>query len=111
MRARHVSLLMLVVAFLSASAGAWAQGYGIYEQSACAMGRGGAGVAAPCPDGSAIYFNPAGIVQTPGQVFRIGASVIGPRGDFTVATPGQVSNLKARYFPVPNIFYKDTFAG
>src|SRR5881396_1187899 len=32
-----------------------AQGFGIYEQGTCAMGRAGTGVAAPCADGSAMY--------------------------------------------------------
>src|SRR3954469_7071016 len=46
---------------LAVSAQAAGQGYGVYEQSACAMARAGAAVAAPCDDGSAIFFNPAAI--------------------------------------------------
>src|SRR5205823_14932527 len=38
-----------------------AQGFGIYEQGTCAMGRAGAWVAAPCSDGSAMFFNSAGL--------------------------------------------------
>src|SRR5437879_1201387 len=52
-----VFALMLV----AGSAPASAQGFSVYEQGACAMGRAGAGVAAPCEDGSAIFFNPAGL--------------------------------------------------
>ena len=45
---------------------AHAQGFGIYEQGACVMSRGGAGVAEPCDDGSAIYVNPAGLATGKG---------------------------------------------
>ena len=45
----------------SAPAGLAAQGYGIYEHGTCMMGRAGTGTATPCADGSAIFFNPAGI--------------------------------------------------
>ena len=43
-----------------------AQGFGIYEQGTCAMGRAGTGVAAPCSDGSAMFFNPAGLAGLTG---------------------------------------------
>jgi long-chain fatty acid transport protein len=42
-----------------------AQGFGINEQGACAMARGGAGVADSCRDGSATYLNPAGLADVP----------------------------------------------
>jgi long-chain fatty acid transport protein len=109
---RRTVACVIVGAFLlvGAAVNAAAQGYGVYEQSACVMGRGGATVASPCPDGSSIYFNPAGIVLTPGQIVSVGATVIGPRGNFTDATTQQVSNLNTRYYPVPNIYYKSNFA-
>ena len=53
-----VRALCLVLAMSERAA---AQGYGLYEQGACAMARAGAAVAAPCEDGSAIFFNPAAI--------------------------------------------------
>src|SRR5437867_4508741 len=43
-----------------------AQGFGIYEQGTCSMGRAGTGVAAPCADGSAMFFNPAGLAGVKG---------------------------------------------
>src|SRR5438094_8358789 len=43
-----------------------AQGFGIYELGACGMARAGTGVAAPCADGSAIFFNPAGLAGLKG---------------------------------------------
>src|SRR2546422_8554869 len=49
-----------------------AQGFGIYEQGTCSMGRAGTGVAAPCADGSAIFFNPAGLAGLKGGHATIG---------------------------------------
>ncbi len=111
MRTRHLRFLILSAALFVVARDAHAQGYGVYEQSACMMGRGGAGVASPCDDGSAVYYNPAGIVLTPGQVVSVGATIIGPRGHFTDQTTGLVSTLNTRYYPVPDVFYKDTFGG
>lgn len=45
-----------------------AQGSGVDQQSACMAGRVGAGVAMPCDDGSAVYFSPAGLANTPSVV-------------------------------------------
>jgi long-chain fatty acid transport protein len=60
-----------------------AQGYGVYEQGACAMARAGAAVASPCADGSAIFFNPAAIATgRDGSTLSAGGTLIGPRGDF-----------------------------
>src|SRR5947208_6683938 len=53
-----------------------AQGFGIYEQGTCAMGRAGTGVAAPCPDGSALFFNPAGLAGLKGGHATIGVTLI-----------------------------------
>lgn len=108
---RRIHLCLVLLALLLLPTRTWAQGFGIYEQSACVIGRGGATVASPCPDASSIYFNPAGIVLTPGQVVSVGATVINPRGHFTNSTTGTVSDLNVRYYPVPNVYYKGTFAG
>ena len=109
---RRSAVLVIVPAFalLGVAATADAQGFGVWEQSACAIGRGGATVASPCPDASSIYFNPAGIVLIPGQIASAGASVIAPRGHFTDGASGQVSDLLIKYYPVPNIYYKRNFA-
>ena len=60
-----------------------AQGYGVYEQGSCAMGRAGTGVSLPCDDGSSIFFNPAGIAFSTGQHVSVGTTLIAPRGGFT----------------------------
>ena len=101
---RWIAIAAMVVIVGSARS-ALAQGYGLNEQGACAMGRGGAGVASPCPDGSSIFFNPAGIAFIPGQTIGIGGSLVAPRGDFTNDTTGQVSALNSKSYPLPNIYY------
>jgi len=80
-----------------------AQGFGVYEQGACVMGRGGTGVAKPCADGSSIFFNPANIAETP-DVVSVGGTLIAPRGSFTNDLTGLQSKLDDKYRPVPNFY-------
>ena len=101
---RHVLFLPLLLALCGLPVVARAQGYGFYEQSACAMGRAGAGVAAPCNDGSAIFYNPAALTLTPTTVLGTAANVVAPRGTFTNDVTSEVSSLKKRNFLVPAIF-------
>ncbi len=81
-----------------------AQGFGVYEQGACVMGRAGTGVAKPCNDGSSIYFNPANIADTP-DVLSLGGTLIAPRGTFTNDLTGLQSKLNDNYRPVPNLYF------
>jgi long-chain fatty acid transport protein len=104
---RHMALFVLIASVLAANA--WGQGFGLYEQSACAMARGGAGVAAPCPDGSSVFFNPAGLSFDNAQ-FSLGGVLIGPRGTFTDSTTSQVSRLRDRWYPAPNVYYSRPMA-
>ena len=92
-------------AVLAVPAPASAQGYGLYEQGACMMGRAGAGVAAPCADASAIYFNPAALAELDTTVVSGGVVGVGPRGQFTNDRTGTVSKLNDRTFPVPSAYY------
>lgn len=80
-----------------------AQAFGIYEQSACVMGRAGTGVASPCADGSSIYFNPANIAGG-GNVLGFGGTLIAPRGGFTNSTTGVTSSMKSKFYPVPDAY-------
>jgi long-chain fatty acid transport protein len=91
---------------LGASVRAAAQGYGVYEQSACAMARAGAAVAAPCDDGSAIFYNPAAIAMLrDGSRLSGGATLIGPRGDFA-GFDGRVNGtMKDNWVPAPTAYY------
>jgi len=101
---RQPLIAVFVVAFCGSSASVWAQGYGLYEQGTCAMGRTGAGVASPCDDGSAIFFNPAALTASP-SVVSGGVTGIAPRGTFTNDTTSLVSTLNNRTFPVPAAYF------
>ena len=88
---------------------ATAQGYGVYEHGTCMMGRAGTGVADPCTDGSAIFFNPAGLaapgLETRGrQTATGGVTFIMPRGGFVDGTTGERMDLKPKTHPVPHLF-------
>jgi long-chain fatty acid transport protein len=65
MRRSELCLALVAALLMARPAAAHAQGYGVYEQSACTMGRGGTAAAEPCADGSGMYFNPAGIAGLP----------------------------------------------
>ncbi|HJS47349.1 MAG TPA: outer membrane protein transport protein [Gemmatimonadales bacterium] len=88
---------------------ATAQGYGVYEHGTCAMGRAGVGVASPCTDGSAIFFNPAGLAA-PGldvrgrQTAMAGVTFIMPRGSFTDAATGEQMKYRPKTYPIPHAF-------
>jgi long-chain fatty acid transport protein len=64
-----------------------AQGSGVDQQSACMAGRVGAGVAMPCDDGSAVYFSPAGLANSP-SVVSAGVALVRAGNTFRY-DPGQ----------------------
>ncbi len=111
MRRFSVSLAVGLIAAAAIPRGAVAQGYGVYEQGACVMGRGGTGVASPCADGSSIFFNPAGIAATERQQFSVGGTLIAPRGAFTNDLTGVSGALKKSVYPVPNLYYVRSVGG
>lgn len=101
---RRLALDIVVIVALLVIAGnrsAQAQGFGLYEQGTCAMGRAGAGVASPCNDGSAMFFNPAGLAIENAAVLSADITGVAPRGSFTNSTTGRVSSLNNRVIPVP----------
>lgn len=63
------------------------QGSSVYTHSSCLAGRGQTGVAAPCDDGSAVYFNPAGVVTRPSAI-GLGVTAIWNTGTFTYDSTG-----------------------
>lgn len=85
-------------------ASAAGQGFGIFEQGTCTMGRGGAAVAEPCDDGSAIFFNPAGLAGTEGVTVSGGATLIHALGDFTSDRTGEETDLDNDPIPVPHAY-------
>ena len=91
----------LVAAFPAALAG---QGFGVYEHNSCAMGRAGVTAAMPCADGSAIFFNPAGLAGLSGTRGSAGVTLIQAQGGFTDDFLASKSDLKNPLIPVPNLY-------
>jgi long-chain fatty acid transport protein len=81
-----------------------AQGFGIFEQAACAMGRAGTGAAAPCADGSAIFFNPAGLAGIKGGRATLGVTVLDVEGGFTDDLFQQKTKLDDPLLAIPEVY-------
>jgi long-chain fatty acid transport protein len=107
---RSVYLICLIFLFLS-PARVFANGFAVNEQSAKAVGMGGA-FAAQADDPSAVYYNPAGIVQLEGIQVSVGVSPIIPKGTFNSATDdtvlnthvGKSTDVEDNVFFVPNAY-------
>jgi long-chain fatty acid transport protein len=87
--------ILLTLAMLAVPSLLSANGFAIYQQSAKAVALGGA-VVAQADDPSAIFFNPAGIVELDGTQVSVGACAIIPTikfrsdGNLVMGTaPGQ----------------------
>lgn len=81
-----------------------AQGFGVYEQGTCVMARAGTGVAAPCADGSSIYFNPAGIAAATTRQAAVGATGITLTGSFTNDFTNATTDLNSSVIAVPHTY-------
>ena len=68
------------------------------------MGRAGAGVAAPCPDGSAMFFNPAGLAGLTGGHATVGVTLLDVRGGFTDDVFQQKTKLDDPLLAVPQVY-------
>ncbi len=79
-----------------------AQGFGVYEHGTCGMARAGTGVASACPDGSAMFFNPAGIAGMQGITVSGGATLIIAQATFTDDAKGQSTPMDNKPIPVPH---------
>lgn len=112
MRRFALSLLALASTLLAAPAGGglFGQGFGVYEQNTCTMGRAGVAAARPCADGSAIFFNPAGLASLSGTHVSAGVTMIAATGGFTDDFLGQRSDLKNGVIPVPDIYVTHAFS-
>jgi len=82
-----------------------AQGFGVYEHNTCAMGRAGVAAAMPCPDGSAIFFSPAGLAGLAGNRFSVGVTAIAAQGGFTDDFLNHRSDLDNPVIPVPAAYF------
>lgn len=82
-----------------------AQGFGVYEHGTCAMGRAGVAAARPCEDGSAIFFNPAGLAGLSGIRVTAGVTVITASGGFTDDVTLDEFGLDNPTIPVPHGYF------
>ena len=96
------SALYLLIGLPTALA---AQGFGIYEQGTCSMGRAGTGVAAPCADGSAMFFNPAGLAGLKGGHATVGVTLLDVQGGFTDNIFQHTTNLDNPILAVPQVYF------
>lgn len=98
---RPVRLLWIVLLL-----GMWpttgsAQGSVLYTHSACMSARNGAGIAHPCQDGSAVYYNPAALARQNGAV-GMGATMIEQSGSFIYDTTGAEIERAPRSVVLPH---------
>jgi long-chain fatty acid transport protein len=113
MRRFHVWLAVGGLVALTGVPGSLAaQGFSVNEHSTCAMGRAGTGAADPCPDGSAIFMNPAGVASAVKGRWTISAGgvAIAPSGSFTNDATGLESNLNSKVFPIPSVYITRGFS-
>ena len=99
-----VGLLLGVPALLGG------QGFGVYEHGTCTMGRAGTAAASPCSDGSAIFFNPAGLGGLSGTRITAGVTMIAAGGSFTDDATGNKWDLDNPVIPVPNFYITRAFS-
>jgi long-chain fatty acid transport protein len=83
---------------------AFAQGFQVNEHGTCVMGRAGVGTPKPCGDGSAIFYNPAGIAGMTGATVSVGVTGIYAYGDFTDDYTGGRTELDNPLVPVPHAY-------
>lgn len=94
-------LSMAILALALAPAGATGQASAVYTHSACMNARNGAGIAQPCSDGSAVYYNPAALARQNGAV-SFGVTMIDQSGTFVYDTTAIAVEREPRSFIVPH---------
>jgi long-chain fatty acid transport protein len=102
-----MAAVLVAAAFSPLAQGA---GFGLYEGSARGNALGGT-LTGRADDPSAIFYNPAGITQLPGDQFMVGVTFIRPQTDVTTLTPaGKVttSTEKNWWYP-PHAYYTHGF--
>lgn len=104
MRRSDVCFALAAVLMLARPAVSHAQGYGVYEQGACTMGRGGTAAARPCADGSGMYFNPAGIAGLP-LSGSVGGTLIWPSTTWRNDNTGIDAEFLSKTYVVPNLYF------
>jgi long-chain fatty acid transport protein len=103
MRRSEASFALALAFVLALPASARAQGYGVYEQGACATGRAGTGAASPCADGSGMYYNPAGIADLPFMA-SAGTTMLWPHATFVNNETQVRGSFENKQYWVPNFY-------
>jgi long-chain fatty acid transport protein len=101
------SVLLLLFAGVPALG---AQGFAVNELGICAMGRAGVSAASPCADGSAIWFNPAGLATLSGTHIMVGGTLIRPFGGFTEDISAIKTDLPSQSYLVPSGYITRKFS-
>jgi long-chain fatty acid transport protein len=107
----RASRYTLALALLALPAVADAQAFGLSEIGSCALARGFAATAAPCDDGSSVYWNPGAMPRARGWSVSAGAAVIQIDGDFIQDTTGAVYKGDVPVAVVPHVFVNFRTAG
>jgi len=100
---RPSPLLALLPALLVAGSSAHAGGFILNDHGASATGRADA-VVATVDDGSAIFYNPAGIAQKDGINVYFGGSLILPFATFTEQTTGEETDADRPTSVTPTLY-------
>jgi long-chain fatty acid transport protein len=107
----RASRYTLALALLALPAAAGAQAFGLSEIGSCALARGFAATAAPCDDGSSIYWNPGAMPRARGWSVSGGAAIIHIDGDFIQDTTGTRFKGDVPVAVVPHVFVNFRTAG
>ena len=110
MRRSEVCFALAAALMLARPGVSHAQGYGVYEQGACTMGRGGTAAAKPCADASGMYYNPAGIAGLP-LGGSLGGTVILPSTTWSNDNTQIQASFLNKAYPVPNLYFVAPVAG
>ena len=97
-------LLILSGCLLTFAPAVSGQGFSVFEQGTCVMARGGATVAETCGDGSAIFFNPAGLAGSTGLMISGGGTLVMAQGSFTADRNEEETELENDPIPVPHVY-------
>ncbi len=114
MRKRIACSLVAATLLLAAAGGAQAAGFNIYEAGARATALGCA-FTATADDGSAMFYNAAGLSFMSGQSVELNLMPIGPKFNFAEAEdmggPAGVGEAADKYYPVPGVYYTRNTGG
>jgi len=107
MERTHRITVWATLVLLATAGTVFASGFNIYEAGARATALGGA-FTATADDGSAIFYNPAGISFIEGRTLDVNLMPILPGSKFTGATPPEpaaAGETNSQIFPIPGLYY------